>query len=287
LIQQKKLDNGFTYLEVQNSLASAKIALQGAHIYHYERVGQKPLLWLSEISDFEDNKPIRGGVPVCWPWFGTPRALLLGRSSKDEDLPQHGFARTSLWELISTNEVDANTTEMVLKLEYSKESLKLWPYKFELHLHVVISDKLIMQLKTTNIDNKAFEITQALHTYFDVSHILDVVIKGLDKKPYLDALTFKDEVQNGDIRFNQEVDRVYQDVDGDILLQDKDRVVTVKNDGSSSVVIWNPWHEKCSRMSAMNDDAYKDMVCIESANAFDDAKLIKPNESHTLKATIF
>lgn len=278
MIQQKKLDNGFTYLEVQNSSASAKIALQGAHIYHYERVGQKPLLWLSEISDFEDFKSIRGGVPVCWPWFGM---------SKDKGLPQHGFARTSLWELISTNEVDANTTEIVLRLEYSKESLKLWPYKFELHLHVTISDKLIMQLKTTNIDNKAFEITQALHTYFDVSHILDVVIKGLDKKPYLDALTFKDEVQNGDIRFNQEVDRVYQDVDGDILLQDKYRVVTVKNDGSSSVVIWNPWREKCSRMSAMNDDAYKGMVCIESANAFDDAKVIKPKESHTLKATIF
>jgi glucose-6-phosphate 1-epimerase len=169
----------------------------------------------------------------------------------------------------------------------SEQSLKLWRYKFELELHVVISDKLTMELKTTNIDDKEFEITQAFHTYFPVSHISHVNIKGLDKKPYLDALTYKTEVQSGDIIFNQEVDRVYQEVEGEIVLQDKNRTIRIQNEGSSCVVVWNPWIEKTKRMSAMKDDAYESMVCIESANAFDDSRVIKPSESHTLKAVIY
>lgn len=277
MISHKKLDNGFAYLEIQNSLASAKIALQGAHIFHYERVGEKPILWLSEISDFEDGKSIRGGVPVCWPWFGIP---------KDDNLPQHGFARTAVWSLITSDEVDAGRTELTLKLTDSKESLNLWPHRFELELHVVITDSLIIELKTTNLDDKDFEITQALHTYFDISHISDVSIEGLDKKPYLDALSMETKVQSGDILFDQEIDRVYQSVDGKILLKDKNRTISIKNDGSSSAVIWNPWIDKCKRMSAMKDDDYNHMVCIESANAFDDYRVIKPNESHTLRATI-
>ncbi|QOY52093.1 D-hexose-6-phosphate mutarotase [Candidatus Sulfurimonas baltica] len=278
LIEYKKLSNGFEYIEIENSSAVAKIALQGAHIFHYEQNSKEPLLWLSDTSDFEMAKSIRGGVPICWPWFGL---------NKDKSLPQHGFARTALWKLTNTNEADANTTEITFKLQYTKESLKLWPYKFELELHVRISDRLVMELKTTNIDDKPFEITQALHTYFRVSDILHVAIEGLDKKPYLDALTYKREIQNADITFNQEVDRVYQEVSDEVILKDTNRTLHVENEGSSSIVVWNPWIDKCKRMSAMNDDAYKNMVCIESANAFEDARVIKPNKSHTLKATLY
>nr|WP_321266943.1 D-hexose-6-phosphate mutarotase [uncultured Sulfurimonas sp.] len=265
------------FIEVKNNLASAKIALQGAHIFHYSRHGDKPLLWLSQISEFEKGKAIRGGIPICWPSFGM----------NNPDLAQHGFARTSMFEHIKTNELDANTTEVILKLTHSKESLKLWAYKFELELKVSISDKLSIELKTTNLDDKTFKITQALHTYFNISHISDARVKGLDKKPYLDALTNKQEVQNGDIFFREEVDRVYQNVYSEIFLIDKHKTISIKNEGSSSVVVWNPWVEKTKRMSAMNEDAYKEFVCIESANAYEDFKLIKPKETHTLKATIF
>ncbi|QOY54643.1 D-hexose-6-phosphate mutarotase [Candidatus Sulfurimonas marisnigri] len=278
MIEYKKLSNGFEYIEIKNSLAYAKIALQGAHIFHYEQNSKEPILWLSETSDFEIGKSIRGGVPICWPWFGL---------NKDDSLPQHGFARTSIWGVANTDERSADITLITLKLEYSKESLKLWPYKFELELHVSISDRLTMELKTTNIDEKSFEITQALHTYFSVSDILHVAIRGLDKKPYLDALTFKKEIQSGDITFNQEVDRVYQEVSDEVLLKDKNRILHVENEGSCSVVVWNPWIAKCKRMSAMRDDAYKSMLCIESANAFEDERVIKSNESLTLKATIY
>ncbi|EDZ63367.1 aldose 1-epimerase [Sulfurimonas gotlandica GD1] len=264
-------------IEVNNNSASAKIALQGAHIFHYARKGEKPLLWLSDISDFQDGKAIRGGVPVCWPSFGM----------NNPNLPQHGFARTALFEHQSTKEIDANTTEVILTLSYSQETLTLWPYKFELELKVTVSDKLTMELITKNIDDKVFKITQALHTYFPVSHISDAKIKGLNNKPYLDALTSEQLTQSGDVIFEEEVDRVYQEVNSEVLLVDRDRTIHIQNEGSSSVVVWNPWIEKGKRMSAMRDDAYNDFVCIESANAFEDFRLIEPGESHTLKATIY
>jgi glucose-6-phosphate 1-epimerase len=273
-----KVINGFEYIEVKNKVAEAKVALQGAHLFHYERAGEEPLLWLSEASDFELGKAIRGGVPVCWPWFGF---------NEDKSLPQHGFARTALWEFVDSDEVDAKTTTLTFKLTHNEKTLQIWHYKFLLELKITISDKLIMELKTTNLDESAFKISQALHTYFRVLHISDVAIKGLDNKPYLDALIWKKELQDGDISFSQEVDRVYQEVDGEIVLSDKNRTIHIKNDGSSSVVVWNPWIEKTLRMSAMAPNAYEQMLCIESANAFDDARVLKPQESHTLKATIY
>ena len=278
MITCKRLQNGFEYIEVKNRAAEAKIALQGAHLFHYARVGEEPLLWLSEVSDFEALKAIRGGIPICWPWFGF---------NEDKTLPQHGFARISMWEFASSNNVDEKTTVLTFNLAYNKKTLQIWRFKFELELHITISDKLTMELKTTNIDEKPFKISQALHTYFQVSHISNVVIRGLDKKPYMDALTWKNELQEGDITFDQETDRVYQEVDGEIVLKDKSREIHIKNSGSSSIVVWNPWIEKTLRMSAMKADAYEHMLCIESANAFDDARVIKPQKSHTLKASIF
>ncbi|MEN8302836.1 MAG: D-hexose-6-phosphate mutarotase [Campylobacterota bacterium] len=272
----KKLSNGFEYIEIENSSARAKIALQGAHVFEYERKGEDELFWLSEISDFERGKAIRGGVPICWPSFGM----------NNPELPQHGFARTSLFKCTSREDVDADTTEVELRLTHSEESLKLWNYKYELVLKVTISDKLAIELKTINRDEKEFKLTQALHSYFRLSDISNAVVRGLDKKPCFDALRDENSIQNGDITFNQEFDKVFQHVDNELLLQDKEKTIKIKNEGSSSVVVWNPWIEKCKRMSAMKDEAYREFVCIESANAFEDFVVLKPKEEHTLIATI-
>ena len=277
MIVHKEFSNGFSYIEVKNSSAEAKIALQGAHIFHYKRADAEPLLWLSEASDFEHSKAIRGGVPVCWPWFGF---------NENKNLPQHGFARVSMWEFVSGNEPDEKSSSLTFRLTHNDQTLKMWRYRFELELHITISHELSMELKTTNLDCESFVLTQALHTYFSVSNISHVSIKGLDKKPYLDALTWKEEIQEGGISFSQEVDRVYQKVDDEIVLEDGDREIHIKNEGSSSVVVWNPWIEKTKRMSAMREDAYEHFVCIESANAFGDRRVLKSGESHTLKAVI-
>lgn len=277
MIEFKKFENGFEYLEVNNDSASAKIAFQGAHLFHYKRKGKEPLLWLSSENNFELGHAIRGGVPICWPSFGM----------NNPELPQHGFARVFMWKFIDSKEIDKRTTQIHLRLQNSKESKKLWAYKFCLDLKVSVSDKLIIELTTINNDDKPFKITQALHTYFKVSNISNIAIKGLLKKPFLDAVTNKQHKQEGDIVFNKETDRVYQKVDGEILLMDENRIISIKNEGSASVVVWNPWMEKCKRMSAMSDEAYKEFVCIESANAFEDFKVVEPQKSHLLKATIF
>ncbi|MFA6196728.1 MAG: D-hexose-6-phosphate mutarotase [Sulfurimonas sp.] len=277
MVTIKELENGFEYIEIKNDSAKANIALQGAHIFHFARNSEEPLLWLSKTSDFKIGTAIRGGVPICWPSFGV----------NNPDLPQHGFARLGMWKLENSEEIDANTTQITLVLNDTQESLGMWNYKFELELKITISDKLTMELTTMNLDEKPFKLTQALHTYFQISNISNIAIKGLSGKPYLDALTNKECKQNGDIIFTQEVDCVYQEVDNAILLADKNRTITIQNEGSSSVVVWNPWIEKCKRMSAMENEAYKEFVCIESANAYDDFKILLPQEAHTLKAIIY
>ena len=276
MLEFKKFENGFSYVEIGNASASAKIAFQGAHLFHYERKNEKPLLWLSKSSDFEVGKAIRGGVPICWPSFGM----------NNSDLPQHGFARVGMWKLKNSIERDEETTQATFVLRDTDASRGMWNYKFELELKITIGKKLIMQLITTNKDEKSFKLTQALHTYFAISDISNIMIKGLNKKPYLDTLTNKQKKQKGKIKFKEEMDRVYQEVDGEILLKDKMHTTHITNKGSSSVVIWNPWKKKCKKMSAMSNEAYKEFVCIESANAYDDFRVLQPNESHTMGVII-
>lgn len=273
MIKHHQLNNGFEYIEVQNSVAKAKIALQGAHIFEYE--SKTNLLWLSETSPLEDTKAIRGGIPLCWPSFG----------DNNPSLPQHGFARTTMFTLVDIDETQAGITKLTLCLEANDTTLLLWNYCFELNLTITITDTLTLELQTINKDTKPFTLTQAFHTYFDISNIADVSISGLEKKPYFDALDKKMKYQNGTIKFDKEFDCVYQEVDKNILLQDKNATVQISSHGSSSTVVWNPWIQKCARMSGIKKDAYKEFVCIETANAYDDFKVLQPKESHTLQVT--
>ena len=275
----KKLEKGFEYLDISNRSARAKIALQGAHLFHYERPGEKPLLWLSEKSLFCEGKAIRGGVPVCWPWFGTHKT--------DSSLPQHGFARVSRWELLEIEESDEYSTAIKLRLRDSAATMKLWPFRFEVIFAITAGQKLTMALTTINRDDKPFEITTALHSYFRVADIADVHIKGLDETVYFDKLTGEYKTQNGKVQITSEVDRIYQHVSGPLALYDGERTVHIAGKGSSTVVVWNPWQEKCAAMSDMNNNAYRTMLCVETANALDDARIIQPGERHEIKTVIY
>jgi len=275
-MEVKKFSNGFEYVEVKNSVASAKIALQGGHIFHYAHNKKEPILWLSDESVFEVGTAIRGGIPICWPSFGM----------NNSDLPQHGFARVSMWNLVCVNELNSNTTEVILNLKETQESLKLWDYKFDLELKITISDTLTLEMTTTNLDEKSFKLTQAFHSYFKISDITNISVNGLDSKLYFDALSSYNIRQNGDITFSAELDRVYQNVESPVVLKDTNAEVKLTSQGSSSVVVWNPWIEKCSRMSGMSNEAYKEFVCIETANAFEDFRTLGTRESHILKVTI-
>lgn len=276
MVELKVLQNGFEYIEVSNESAHAAIALQGAHLFRFAKNNEKPLLWLSDTSDFALGRAIRGGIPICWPAFGASNA----------ELPQHGFARTSMWALASSSEIDRRTTQLTFMLQDTKESLEIWDYKFKLELCITVSDDLTLELQTTNLDQKPFKLTQALHTYFAIDNIYDVKISGLENKTYFNSLTGKDEIQIGTITIDKEFDAIYTDVDKPITLLSTNRQIKITNTGSLSAVVWNPWIDKCKRTSGMRDEAYLEFVCIESANANEDFKFIYPRKTHLLTTRI-
>ena len=278
MITNKTTATGFEYIEIENKSATARIALQGGHLFHYQQQGKKPLLWLSPKSHFEKGKAIRGGIPICWPWFG--------KHSSNPDLPQHGFARISSFEFLESTEPDEYTSTVVLQLQSSEETLPLWPFQFQLFLHITVGATLTVALTTRNCDSKSFTISSALHTYFSVSDINNISVQGLDTIGYWDALTDEIKIQKGDIQISEEVDRVYQKTTGPLLLRDSDRVVHISPEGSSSVVVWNPWIEKTRRMADMQEDAYKTMLCIETANAVEDSRNLGIGEEHTLQVVL-
>lgn len=278
MITNKTTASGFDYIEIENKSATARIALQGGHLFHYQQQGKKPLLWLSAKSHFEKGKAIRGGIPICWPWFG--------KQSSNPDLPQHGFARNSSFEFLESSEPDERTSTVVLQLQSSEKTLPIWPFQFQLFLYITVGAKLTVALTTRNCDTKSFKISSALHTYFSVSDISKVSVQGLDTIKYWDALTGEIKIQTGDIQISEEVDRVYQKTTGSLLLRDTDRTVNIIPEGSSSAVVWNPWIEKTQRMADMQEDAYKTMLCIETANAMEDSRTLVSGEEHTLQVTL-
>ena len=273
MVALKKLENGFEYVHIKNSVTEAKIALQGAHIFSFKPHNQEDFFWLSDESVFSEGVAIRGGVPLCWPAFGM----------NNPSLPQHGFARTSLFKFVGFEELDENKTKVSFKLQHSQKTLALWPYKFELEFIVIISEEITMQLITTNKDTKPFELTQAFHSYFDISHIDDVKLRGLEGKKMLDTLSDTTSLCDGVIEISSEYDRVFQGVESPLHLEDSSRVITIEQKGAKSVVVWNPWIEKAKRMSGMRDDAYKEFICVESANAFEDVRVIEPSCEHCLE----
>ncbi|RUM44680.1 MAG: D-hexose-6-phosphate mutarotase [Desulfocapsa sp.] len=265
-------------MQVTNNSAIAKIALQGAHLFHYQRNGDLPLLYVSGSSHFEKGQAIRGGIPICWPWFG--------KHKTNPILPQHGFVRTALWRCAETRE-DESTTVLCFEPENICQGHEYWPFQTALRLEITVGDKLSLRLITTNRDTTPFTISEALHSYFAVSDITDTTIHGLGGISFLDTLTMKQECEIKDITISCETDRVYQHVSQDITIIDKHRTITIQSGGSKSTVLWNPWIEKSRRMADMDNDGYKKMLCLETANALADERTLMPDETHILSATIF
>ena len=225
MITHKQFDNGFKYIEIENNQVEAKIALQGAHLFHYKVKDNPSLLWLSKAAYFEEGKAIRGGIPICFPWFG--------KNKEDPSLPQHGFARTQLWTVVLEEEMDEGTTHIQLQLKPNVYTLTQWAYLFDVTLDITIGHELSIALNVTNIDTKPFEISTALHTYFSVSDIDNISITGLDNRAYYDALEEKNSIQNGDILIQEEVDRVYANPSETITLLDGDVKVNLQQEGSN------------------------------------------------------
>ncbi len=263
-------------ITIENNAASAKIALQGAHIFEFQAKGKKRLLYLSETASFKKGKAIRGGIPICWPWFGA--------NASDNSLPNHGFARTSLWTHTSTEALGDSETKVTLKLQTSPQTLALWPYNFRLTLDIYISETLRLELTSENLDTKPFTLSSALHTYLAIDNIYETQVEGLEEKRYFDKTQNDDVIQEGCIDFSEEVDRIYHNVENDVIVKDAKVQHTIHTEGTNTIVVWNPAEVLASSMADLNN--FTQMLCVESANVLDDTVTLEAGESHTLTQII-
>lgn len=261
--------------ELKSHCSSAKVSLYGAHVLSFIPDGQKDILFVSPHAIYQEGKAIRGGIPVCWPWFNA--------HPTDATKPSHGFARISSWTVISSSSTTEETT-LELGLSSSDETIKLWPYQFEARLTIKLSNKLSVELTTTNTDNKPFDISAALHTYFNISDINTVTLEGLEGK------AFKDDVANGEgiqqdqlLTFGPRTDRRYQ-AQGKAIIHDANRDIEVDKGGSGITVVWNPGEELAMQMPDLLN-GYKKMLCVEAANSLDDTVTLAPGQQHTLSTT--
>ncbi|MBE0440195.1 MAG: D-hexose-6-phosphate mutarotase [Gammaproteobacteria bacterium] len=273
-------DNGFTMIEISNEFASAKISTYGGQIVSFKLHDQaQDLLYLSEQAVYKDGQAIRGGTPICWPWFGDDTSGL--------GLPSHGFARNQLWQVVETKELTDGSTSVTLLLSDTNASRSVWPYQFDLYVELVIGKKLRLNSTTRNNGNKPFSFTQALHTYFNISDIENVDVTGLSGKYYLDKLDeFKLKMQEGNIVIDKEVDRIYQAAPSMVHLIDSGfkRKVAISSSGGHTTVVWNPWADKVKQIKDLSENSYRKFICVETVNAVDDNVVLNPNEQHTLSA---
>lgn len=271
--------NGLQYLEIDNPLATAKIALQGGHVIHWQpKCEKQPVLWLSDHARYMKGRSLRGGIPVCWPWFGA--------HPTDSTLCPHGFARVIPWQLIDADSTDTDATRIVLQMEETAETKRQLSYAYVLTMVVTIGKRLKIDLSTTNKADHPFLIGEAFHTYLNVSDVENIRITGLQDCIFADKLRhYQRYVEHNILKFNGEFDRVYLDHNSDCLVHDPiyNRVIRVGKSGSDTTVVWSPGAEKAHAMGDMgNADEWRKTVCVETANALENSVVISPNRTHTM-----
>ena len=271
---------GFPVIEVHSSVSAATIALHGAQVLTWAPTGHPPVLYVSPKAKMIPGTPLRGGIPICWPWFN--------KHPEDPSKPAHGFARTRFWELVS-GDVNGKVVTVVFKLLPDEETRSLFPHEFELTATIRVADKLRVKLNMKNTGDDNYRVSSALHTYLSLGDIERIQLEGVKGSHYMDQLTDDEEAvyQEKNLQIKGEVDRIYQSMSS-VLVRDLDRQrsVFVDKAGSRSTVIWNPWKAKAKAIADLPDSGYKEFVCVECANAGTDKPILRPNSSHTVETVI-
>ncbi|QJQ23152.1 D-hexose-6-phosphate mutarotase [Pseudomonas sp. SK] len=271
---------------ISSNHAELLIAQQGAQILSYQCVGQPPLLWLSDQAIFRQGKSVRAGVPVCWPWFGNlqrnPQAVQA--MYHGEQAPAHGLARTRDWQLLGIEEA-GDGLRIEFELPEAQGKLPDWPHDVELKLLVELGAELKLKLTSRNMGNTPVTLSQALHSYFAVSDVRQVRVEGVEGLGYIETLAdWEQRQQQGALAFSGETDRIYLATPPQLSIVDPhwNRRITLASSGSRSAVIWNPWTERAKELPDMADDGWQRMLCIETANVWDDLVELKPGATHSL-----
>jgi len=272
-------NDGQPKIRISSVAASAEIYLHGAHITSWIPAGAKEVLFLSSKAQYREGKAIRGGVPICFPWFNA--------KADDPKAPSHGLVRTKSWELESITH-EGNAIAVALSTTSDEATRKWWPHEFRAVQRITISSHLQMELIVTNTGAAPLTFQEALHTYYRVGNVRYVRLVGLDHLSYLDNTEGNvEKLQYGDNTFTQRIDNAYLNTEAELLLTDPtlNRRIHIGKQNSHNTVVWNPWAELAATMADLGDE-WPHFVCVEAANIRANAITLQPREQHTMTANI-
>jgi glucose-6-phosphate 1-epimerase len=272
-------------IELNNDYGTATLTPYGGTLLSYVPKGGVDVLWVSDTAVFDGSKPVRGGVPVCWPWFGPFDAQAMGPDPSDAAKKAHGFARYETWEMEAVSSQPNGATQVTLSLLPNAAITKAWPHDFKLSLVVTLGEALQVDLIGQNRSTRDWIVSEALHTYFRVGEAEGLAIRGLEGLPYIDKQQGQALLtQTSTLRIAPPLDCVFLDHHGATVIEDigHGREIEMTKAGSASTVVWNPGPEGVKAFADMPDDQYHAMVCVEAGNALKNRYTLKAGATHTL-----
>ncbi|GAA4411401.1 D-hexose-6-phosphate mutarotase [Fodinibacter luteus] len=259
---------------VDTAACTAEVHDQGAQVARWAPAGAGPVLYVSSAATFTPGRSIRGGVPVCWPWFGP------GRGAAME--PAHGFVRTSPWEHVDRAD-DGGEVTLTHRITSATATSPHWPHPYSLELRSRLGHALELTLTTTNTGPAPIDLEEALHAYLAVGDVREATVEGLDGRSFFDKVAGTERTHHGPLTFDGETDAVFRTSEPvtvvDPVLR---RRLVVTTEGAANVVVWNPWDAKAAEVPDIGAGEWTLFVCVEGANALDNAVTIAPGESHTM-----
>jgi len=278
---QRVQEHGQPAVRVSTESATGLVFLQGAHVAAWQPAGEKPVIYMSENAVYAPAKALRGGVPICFPWFGA--------HAEHKEYPAHGFARTRNFEYRGARRGANGETELEFALESDDQTREFFPHDFTARLRVAFGKKLRLEFSVTNKGSEPFTFEEALHSYFHVADVTQAFVRGLEGTRYVDKVREQSVFTEGprELRFIAETDRVYESTASCTIVDPAGkRSLVIEKEHSGATVVWNPWRERAAQMSDLGAAAWPTMLCVESANVGKSRVTLAAGETHGLAVTV-
>ena len=269
----------FPVIEILNEHAEATISVYAGQVLSFKPIDESEVLFVSSQAYYRTGKAIKGGVPICWPWFGP--------DPEDKGRSNHGFVRDRGWQMREVISTQDGATQVKMGLQDTAETRKIWDYSFDLEMVITVGKILTVELITRNTDRQPFTITQALHTYFRVGDLNRVAVIGLEDNDYIDKVdSGKQKTQSGTITFSEECDRIYLDVRPELSIEDRalERKIKIAATNSHTAIVWNPGAEVAEKMADLGAEDYLNFVCVETANAANETITVAAGDESKITA---
>jgi glucose-6-phosphate 1-epimerase len=271
---------GLPKVRITGPQGEGEMYLHGAQITSWKPASAEEVIFLSKHAQWHEGIAIRGGIPICFPWF---RA-----KADDPKAPAHGFVRTKAWALESVVREDDSVT-VVMSTASDDDTRRWWPADFRLVHRATFGSELRMELVVSNTGPTPLRFEEALHTYHKVGHVKDIRVHGLDGIAYLDNTdSNREKTQHGDLVIATQTDNAYLNTRSGVELADSElkRRIRITKENSFTTVVWNPWREGAKSLADLGNDEWQQMVCVEASNVLGFAVDLAPGQQHTMKATI-